>query len=78
MDTTARTWTGDDMVQLILDSLMVRLLVYSEVKANDFGFNGLSPEILFYKCVNGLKHFMAKLKHQLNPTTLKYISAINL
>ena len=32
----------------------------------------------FINVLNGLKHFMTKLYHLLNPKTLKYISAINL
>ena len=32
----------------------------------------------FRNVLNGLKHFMTKLNHWLNPKTLKYISAINL
>ena len=38
------------------------LLVYSEVNANELGFSGLSPKILFYKRVQSFKTLYDKIK----------------
>ena len=46
------------------------------MNANELGFSGLSLRCYFINVLNGLKHFMTKLEHSLNPKTLKYISAI--
>ena len=43
--------------------LNVELLVHSEMNANELGFSGLSPKILFYKAVKWFRTFMIKLKH---------------
>ena len=52
-----------------------KLFVHSEVNANKLGFSGLSPKILFYKCV---KTFYDKIKTLIeSKDTIKYISAIN-
>ena len=63
------------MIVLKVERWASCFLVHSEVNANELGFNGLSPII---NVLNGLKHFMAKVNHLLNPKTIKYISAINL
>ena len=38
------------------------LLVHSEVNANELGFSGLSPKILFYKRIKWFKTFYDKIK----------------
>ena len=40
----------------------VELLVHSEVNVNKLGFSGLSPKILYYKCVKWFKTFYEKIK----------------
>ena len=42
--------------------LNAELLVHSEVNANELGFSGLSPKILFYKHVKWFKTFYDKIK----------------
>ena len=45
---------------------------------NAVEFSGLSPKILFYKCVKSFKTFYDKIKPLIESKDSKYISAINL
>ena len=49
-------------ILLLNKRLNAELLVNSEVNANELGFSGLSPKILFYKRVKWFKTFYDKIK----------------
>ena len=49
-------------VKTKLQRLKAELLVHSEVNANELGFSGLSPKILFCKRVKWFKTFYDRIK----------------